>query len=205
MKCIKALLPIVFFGSVHLQGSGQSTAMTSPANIVAQAESGKEGAVVNDPTPPEGLGNVTFTPASGSFFRLGSHSIIAVNAAGQKCSFTVTVTDNESPSLSPLTLSRAVLWPDNNKMKKVNVYYEASDNGATVKSTISVSSNATDGIRDFEIVDSHLVKLKTSRLPDGTARVYTITVTAVDDSGNKTTRSTTIAVSKTMTAVATTN
>ena len=87
-------------------------------------------------------------------------------------------------------------------MKKVNVYYHVTDNGQSVNTSLSVSSNATDGIRDYEIVDNHLVRLKTSRLPDGTPRIYTITVTAVDDAGNKTTGTTTIAVSKTMTAVA---
>ena len=61
-------------------------------------------------------------------------------------------------------------------MKKTVVNYTTSDNGENVKTTLSVSSNATDGIKDWEIVDDHLLRLKSSRLPDGGARIYTITV-----------------------------
>jgi hypothetical protein len=199
MNRFKALITLLFISPFSLYA--QTSTISCPSNIIVPAESGKEGATVSFPASAE-FSNAVYTPASGSFFRLGSHSIIVTDASGKKCSFTVTVTDNESPSLSPLTLSRSLLWPDNNKMKKVNVYYDVSDNGANVKTTLSVSSNATDGVKDWEVIDEHLVRLKTSRLPDGTARVYTITVSAVDDAGNKTTRATTIAVSKTMTAVA---
>ena len=87
-------------------------------------------------------------------------------------------------------------------MKKTVVNYTTSDNGANVKTALSVSSNATDGSKDWEITDDHLLRLKSSRLPDGSVRVYTITVTAADEAGNKTTRTTTIAVSPTMKAVA---
>lgn len=200
MKFKVALLPFLFIGALHV--NAQNTTFSCPANIVVKADNGKEGAMVSFPAPAAELGAVTYTPASGSFFRLGSHSVVASAANGQKCAFTVTVTDNESPTLSPLTLSKKLLWPETNKLKKVNVYYDASDNGGTVKTDIAVTSNATDGSKDWEIIDDHLVRLRTSRLPDGSVRIYTITVTATDDAGNKTTRSTTIAVSKTMTAVA---
>jgi hypothetical protein len=63
-----------------------------------------------------------------------------------------------------------------------------------------VSSNATDGIKDWEIIDEGELRLKASRLSDGSPRIYTITVTATDDAGNKTKRTTTIAVSETMIA-----
>ena len=145
---------------------------------------------------------ISYSPASGSFFRLGSHSIIATTSTGQKCSFTVTVTDNEPPSLSPLILSRKMLWPASNKMKRVRVDFTTSDNAENVKTALSVSSNTTDGIRDWEIVDDHLLRLKASRLGDGSPRIYMITVTATDKAGNKAIRTTSIAVSKTMTAVA---
>jgi hypothetical protein len=71
-----------------------------------------------------------------------------------------------------------------------------------VNTTITVSSNAMDGIKDWEIVDEHLVRLKSSRLSDGTVRVYSVSVIATDEAGNKTTRTTSIAVSKTMVAKA---
>jgi hypothetical protein len=87
-------------------------------------------------------------------------------------------------------------------MKKVSLQYTASDNSGNVTTTVLVSSNAADAASDWEITDDHLLLLKASRLPDETARIYTITVVATDEAGNKTTRTTTIAVSKTMTAVA---
>ncbi|MEO7984525.1 MAG: hypothetical protein ABI688_10625, partial [Bacteroidota bacterium] len=167
------------------------------------AEAGKEGTTVD--FPPLSLaaesGTGSFTPASGSFFRLGSHGVIVTTTSGQKCSFTVTVTDNEAPVLSPLTLSKPTLWPASNKMKKVSLGYTTHDNSEDVRIAVTVSSNATDGIRDWEIIDNHLLRLKASALPDGSTRIYKISVLAADESGNKTTRTTSIAVSKTITAL----
>ena len=202
MKSFKALSFVVLFLLLQLSGKAQNCMLNCPSNIVVKADKGQEGATVSfSPISFTGeCGVVTYTPASGSFFRLGSHSIIATSASGQKCSFTVNVTDNESPELSVLTLSTKKLWPASNKLKKVGVFYTASDNGQHVTTDLSVTSNATDGIRDWELIDNHQVRLKASRLPDGTPRIYTIGVTAIDEAGNKTTRRTSIAVSKTMTA-----
>ena len=181
-----------------------SCTLNCPSNLIIKAETGKEGANISFPSATSlgDCGTISYSPASGSFFRLGSHSIIATSSSGQKCSFTVTVTDNEPPSLSPIILSRSQLWPASNKLKKVGVYYNTSDNAQDVKTEISVSSNATDGNKDWEIVDDHLVRLIASRLPDGSPRIFIITVTATDEAGNRTTRTTSIAVSNTMTAIA---
>ena len=147
-------------------------------------------------------GTISYFPASGSFFRLGSHTVTMTSSRGQKCSFTVTVTDTQSPVLSGIKISPKNLWPASNKMKKVSVNYTATDNAQEVTTELFVSSNAIDGVADWEIIDNHLLKLKATRLPDGTPRVYIITVTATDKAGNTTTRTTSIAVSKTMMAVA---
>jgi hypothetical protein len=93
-----------------------------------------------------------------------------------------------------------MLWPASNKMKKVGLNYTVKDNGVDVKTEVTVYSNAIDGIKDYEIIDNRNVRLLSSRLPDGSPRMYTITVTAADEAGNKTTRTTTISVSNTMTA-----
>lgn len=182
--------------------NAQNCVMKCPDNIVVPAVLGTEGTAVKFPelSPLTGCGTLTYSRPSGSFFRLGSHSIIVMSSTGAKCSFTVTVTDNEPPKISEINLSREVLWPANNKLKKVNLFYNVSDISDEVKSTMTVSSNATDGIKDWEWVDDHQVRLKASRLPDGSPRIYTITVNAVDEAGNKASRSTTIAVSQTMLA-----
>ena len=185
-------------------GSSQDCVLTCPSNMIIKAENGKEGATIHfSPATTTGnCGAISYSPASGSFFRLGSHSVIASMASGQKCFFTITVTDNEPPALSPIILSRSQLWPASDKMKKVALNYSTSDNGGEVKTSLAVTSNSNDGIKDWEIVDDHLIRLKASRLPDGLPRIYTITVTATDEAGNKTTRTTSIAVSRTMMAIA---
>jgi hypothetical protein len=171
--------------------------------MIIKADNGKEGAIVTFvPAGTSGeCGTVNYFPASGSFFRIGSHSVSATTSTGEKCSFTVTVTDNESPVLSELNLSSEKLWPANDRMKKIFVYYTVSDNAQKVTSVLSVSSNDINSTsRDWEIINNHLVRLKASRLESDEPRVYSIVVTSTDEAGNKTTRTTSIAVSKTMIA-----
>jgi hypothetical protein len=184
-------------------GNAQGCTLSCPSNIVIKADSSHEGAIVSFPAAASSgdCGVITYTPASGSFFRLGSHSVIATTSGGQKCSFTVTVTDNESPMVSVIRLSSKRLWPESNKMKKIAVYYTASDNGLDLSSVLAVSSNDQESItRDWEIINNHLIRLRASRLPNGEAKIYTITVTSTDLAGNITRRTTSIAVSKTMTS-----
>ena len=201
----KAKLPvfILICLSFQFRSIAQNCTLSCPDNIVIQADPGKEGTVVNfqGANFPAVCGTVTYTPASGKFFRLGSHSIIVQTSSGQRCSFTITVTYNEPPVLSDIVLTRNMLWPASNKMKKVGLSYTVLDNGVDVKTAVTVSSNTTDGVRDWEIIDDKNLRLKASRLADGSPRIYTITVTATDEAGNKSTRTTTIAVSNTMTAI----
>jgi hypothetical protein len=166
------------------------------------ADSSKEGAIVNFPkvTTMGECGAITYTPASGSFLRLGSHSVIVSTASGQKCSFTVTVTDNEAPLISGITLSSPTLWPATNKKKKIGVYYSVSDNGQQVSTNLSIDSNDPNN-KDWEVINPHMVVLKASRLPNGEPKIYFITVSAIDVYGNTSRKTTSIAVSKTMEAI----
>jgi hypothetical protein len=200
MKRTLLFLSSLFFLS-SFKTYSQNCTLRCPDNIVVPADPGKEGTIVKfDKVQfPDICGTITYTPASGGFFRLGNHSIIVQSSTGQRCSFTVVVTDNEPPVLSEIMLTRTQLWPASNKMKKVGLSYTVTDNGEDVKTQVTVSSNATDGIKDYEISDKKNIKLKASRLPDGSPRIYTITVTATDEAGNKSTRTTTIAVSNSMT------
>lgn len=204
MKTFKALSFAILLILTQLTGSAQSCSLSCTSNMVITADNGQEGAIVNIASAGTAgeCGMLTYFPASGSFFRIGSHSVSAITSTGEKCSFTVTVTDNESPLLSVVTLSSDKLWPATNRMKQVAVYYSASDNAQDVTSVLSVSSNdITSTFRDWEIVNNHLLRLKSSRLPDGEPRIYTIVVTSSDEAGNKATRTTSIAVSKTMVAL----
>jgi hypothetical protein len=201
MKILASLSIITVFLLNSTINHAQTCILTCPANIVVKADSSKEGAIVNYPpaTVAGECGTITYSPVLGSFFRIGSHSITATSPFGQKCSFTITVTDNESPVLSAVTLSSKKIWPPSGKLKKVAVYYTASDNAEEVNSVLTVKSNDTQSnTRDWEVVNNHLLRLKASRLPDGEARVYTITVTSSDVAGNTTRRTTSIVVSKTL-------
>lgn len=203
MKSLLVLTLVFLLGSSKMNAQAVACTMECPSNIIVTAETGTEGANVTFPnaTSVGECGAITYTPASGSFFRLGSHSVIAMSESGKKCSFTVTVTDNEAPRLSDITLSSKRLWPVSNKMKRVAVFYKTSDIGEEVNTFLSVTSNdATPGVRDWEVIDNHMLRLKASRLSNGEPRIYTITVTSTDGSGNISRSTTSIAVSRTMLA-----
>jgi HYR domain len=201
MKILASLSFIIILLLSAPTSHAQTCMLTCPANIVIKTDSSKEGAIVNYPpaTVAGECGVITYSPASGSFFRIGSHSVTVTSASGQKCSFTITITDNESPVLSVVTLSAKKIWPPSGKLKKVAVYYTASDNAEEVNSVLTVKSNDTQSTtRDWEVVNNHLLRLKAARLPNGEPRVYTITVTSSDVAGNTTRRTTSIVVAKTI-------
>jgi|GEM_PF-1589691 len=181
------------------EAGAQGCVLNCPANVVVSSETGKGGAIVQYPkvTGNENCGPVTYTPANGSFFRIGATSVIGTTAAGQKCSFTVTVTDNQAPVLSPLVLSPRKLWPANGKMREVALHYTHSDNAQESTCNVTVASNdQNSGTGTYEVLSPNRVRLLASRLPDGSPRVYTITVTCLDAAGNTARRSTTITVAR---------
>ncbi len=203
MNQVRFFLFIAFLACCSIATSAQVCKLVCPANMIVKTDSSREGAIVNFPvTATTGdCGVVTYSRASGSFFRIGSHSMVVTAADGQKCSFTITVADNEPPVLSAVTLSSKRIWPATNKMKRVGVYYTASDNADEVTTVLSVSSNDTESAtKDCEVINNHLVRLKAARLPGGEPRIYTITVSTSDMSGNTTRRMTSIVVSKKMVA-----
>ena len=180
-------------------GASQTCTISCPENIVAKADSGTGGTYINLPTATfnTDCGAITYTPASGSFFKIGSSSVIVSSASGQRCSFTVTVTDNEPPALSPIVLSAKRLWPANGRMRDVSVRYVSSDNSNETSCVITISSNdSASAGSDGEVVDNQNIKLKALRLRNGMARVYIVTVTCTDAAGNVTKRSTGISVAK---------
>ena len=94
--------------SIIVAGAPQACTLSCPDNINATANttvSGQRGAIVTfDAATPDGdCGAITATPASGSFFPVGS-TTVTVNSAtgGASCSFTVTVDDTgfDPPTIS---------------------------------------------------------------------------------------------------------
>ena len=76
--------------------------ITCPANITTSSDVGQCGAVATfaPTTTGGGCGTVSCSPASGSFFPKGTTTVSCTTTTGPSCSFTVTINDNESPTLS---------------------------------------------------------------------------------------------------------
>jgi hypothetical protein len=121
-------------------------------------------------------------------FNIGTYNIVYKfkDPAGNEtiCSFTITVADNAGPTFTTsLTANPVVLWPPNHKFRDVALTYATADNcSGTVTNNITVTS--TDPIAgDWIVVNDHLVQLRAERI-NGRDRIYTITVTPKDASGN---------------------
>ncbi|MGQ0739648.1 MAG: HYR domain-containing protein [Bacteroidota bacterium] len=81
---------------------GSACTITCPANITVSSSPTACGANVTFPAATTtGLcGPVTYSPANGSFFPIGTTTVTATTAAGPSCTFTVTVVDNVPPTIT---------------------------------------------------------------------------------------------------------
>ena len=132
---------------------------------------------------------------------LGEHNITlcvndSVNSPVCKDS-SVTVIDTTAPCIAPVP-SATILWPPNHKMVDITIVANGSDNsGGQVTLAASVSSNEPeDGLGDGDlspdwttpVIDQVngivTLQLRAERSDSGNGRVYTITITATDASGN---------------------
>lgn len=157
-------------------------------------------------TPPEGGGgavlpdNVVGTQALG----LGTHVIDLgvrdpVNPEVVE-PVVVEIIDTTPPSLST-DPSGCIEWPPNHKWEEMAIQVATTDNsGGAVTLSVEVESSEPpedlgDGNfqPDFEILEVNQetglvrVKIRTERSGLGEGRTYTITITATDESGNRTT------------------
>ncbi len=163
-----------------------------PADIVNPTDPGQCSAVVNyTVTATDNCPGVTAVsnPPSGSAFPKGTTTVIATatDTSGNTAtrSFTVTVVDNQPPAITGASANPSVLWPPNHKMVDVTVNYSPTDScGQPACQISSVICNEPISSSDYTIVDGHHVKLSADRLGSGNGRIYTITITCADASGN---------------------
>jgi len=143
---------------------------------------------------------------SGSFFPVGTttNTFQLTNASGNTatCGFDVYVYDGEPPVISGIEDQLAPLWPPNHNMVPIYLNYSTSDNCSdAVNSYVYIWSNEPDnGLgdgdkpTDWEIIDSHNIKLRAERSATGNGRTYTIYIVAYDNSWNFTSKMVTVSV-----------
>ncbi|OGG44698.1 MAG: hypothetical protein A3F84_28760 [Candidatus Handelsmanbacteria bacterium RIFCSPLOWO2_12_FULL_64_10] len=160
-----------------------------------------------DPT-----GTLTFTPA-GNACGIATVTVVLRDNGGTANggvdvsapqTFTITVLDRLPPTIT-LTQLLTELWPPNHKMYKVATVSVVDNCDPSPVVTVTVTSNEPingqgDGntTRDWEVVSNengtYEVFVRSERSGKGTGRVYTITVTARDASGNEATSKGTVTV-----------
>ena len=147
--------------------------ITCPANITQSNDPNQCGAVVTYPPPTTTgtCGTITCSPASGSFFPVGTTTVTCTTTAGPTCTFTVTVNDTQPPTITCPADLTAVTATVTDPCVVVNFTTTASDNCPGVV----VVCNPPSG----------------SCFPVG---VTTVTCTATDASGNTATCSFTVSV-----------
>ncbi len=184
--------PTVMCPSASTVSAGASCEANLP-NVTANV-------TASDNLTPTGSLAITQSPAAGTPVGLGSHivTVTATDLAGNSntCTTTVTVSDVTAPVVTNVSVDKPVLWPPNHKMVDVTVNYLATDNCGSVTCSLMVTSNEpiTSGGSDWEIVDSHHVRLRAERAGSGSGRIYTITITCIDGGGNSSIKTVTVSV-----------
>jgi len=142
---------------------------------------------------------ITQQPPAGTVLSGSGNKTIMLTATDKggnsgSCTFTLTAVDATAPVITNAYADSAIFWLPNHKMRNVQVFYTVTDNCGPITSTLSVTSNEPqdgtgDGDEDvdWEVIDSHKVKLRGERSGNGVGRIYTITITATDAAGNTTT------------------
>ncbi|GAB3021526.1 T9SS type A sorting domain-containing protein [Spirosoma pulveris] len=191
-----------------------NASLSCPASKTVTADQSICGAVVKDIDPVSASSMTKYTlsgatkgsdmgSTSGKTFGIGATVVTYTQSSepAKTCSFTVTVVDRQAPTITGLSVSSNRLWPANHKMVDVALTYTVLDN-CKATAVLSVSSNESqtgaddDTPEDWQIVDANHVKLRAERAGNGNGRIYTITITATDASGNKSVQTTQVTVPK---------
>ncbi|MFH1798229.1 MAG: PQQ-binding-like beta-propeller repeat protein [Candidatus Omnitrophota bacterium] len=131
---------------------------------------------------------------------LGEHTITLEVNDGINSSvcrdIAIKMIDSQAPTLKP-TVNTSILWPPNHQMADIVINANAEDNSGVVHLSADVTSSEpaeTDGdgntVSDYtepiinQATGIIILQLRAERSGKGTGRIYTIAITASDDSGN---------------------
>jgi probable HAF family extracellular repeat protein len=175
--------------TVSANAAGKATVPSVVGQVVAS----------DNCTPPNQL-VITQSPAAGTVVGLGQSSITVTvkDAAGNSATTAVSfrVVDTTPPVIQSVTATPNVLSPANGKPVAVTVAVSASDNcdPSPVSKITSVACNAPTAAGDIKITGNLTVSLVASKGPSATTKIYTITVSTTDASGNSSTATVTVTV-----------
>jgi hypothetical protein len=193
-------------------GDNTPPVLTLPADFSVEA-TGPSGATVTFTATAvddvDGPVPVTCVPASGSVFALGATTVncSASDLSGNVAtgSFHIAVIDTTPPTIVDASVSPSNLWPPNHKMVDVTITVHAVDlvDGSPTVQITNVSSNQPingtgdgDVSPDWIITGATTLQLRAERAGTGGDRIYTITYTVTDFSGNVATGTLTVTVSQ---------
>jgi parallel beta-helix repeat protein/predicted outer membrane repeat protein len=125
----------------------------------------------------------------------GDNDGIAIVDIGAYEGGTIRVRDTAPPELS-ISVSPDTLWPPSNKMVLIEPAIEVSDDSDPSPIVNLTSTTVNEGYSDdIQIhADGKKIYLRSTRLGTSRSRIYTLTFTATDASGNSTTASATVTV-----------
>ncbi|CAN5469433.1 hypothetical protein BH23ACI1_BH23ACI1_02550 [soil metagenome] len=116
---------------------------------------------------------------------------------------TVVVSDTIAPAIQGFSLTPTSLGAPNHLMVDVALSFSVTDASNAVSCAVGVASNEpATGIGDgntavdWEVVSTHHVRLRAERSGAGAGRIYTVTLTCADPSGNVAAATATATVSK---------
>jgi|GEM_PF-903916 len=197
---------ISIYASTRICCGGACT-LTCPPNISKSNDPGVCGAAATFAAATE-TGNcggvITSDHNSGDVFPVGTTAVTftdtRLDGTTATCSFDITVNDTEFPVVSNPTTNPNTLWPPDHRMVDIAVNYTATDN-CPLNCVLTVASNEPinglgdgDTAPDWNVVNAHLVQLRSERSGKGKGRTYTITTTCTDASNNVTTKTSTVFV-----------
>jgi HYR domain-containing protein len=175
-----------------------------PDNITSQSDIVTFTASATDLV--DGSVGVTCAPPSGSTFANGATSVVCTasdtrnnTATG---SFTVTVdptpppVDTEAPVIVLLSATPDVLQPPNGKLVDVELSATVTDNldASPYVGIYDVTASEAIELDDWVVTSPLTLQLRAKRNGADTGRVYTVHVEAIDNAGNRSTRTVTVTV-----------